>query len=156
MPGGCDEDLHVLAIEGDDFIAIRRKQRQRCIDDVRRPGRREQFTGRPSEALVEGPDLDSSQRRHQPGLSRSSSPDLTDDASMGDRKLPQLRHRLESGPHRSFVAIKRNQRPCVEDERHADVAARRRPPPRMTTASSRSDLRRTASSSGVISPNSAS
>lgn len=37
MPGWLRRGSHVLAIQGHDFIAIRREQRQRCIDDVPRP-----------------------------------------------------------------------------------------------------------------------
>ena len=102
--------------------------------------------------------LDPAERLRQTSLARTTSPDLSENASMGERKLARQLSRLEAYPHRSLVPLEGNQRATVEDEAHADCALREtcRPRPRTTVASARSARRWAAISSALISPNSCS
>ena len=85
---GCSrEEFDAVSVEGDDHITVTIKEHQRSVNDIRRPCRTKEFARSTTEDVVDWPDLYSSQRLGQAGLSCTAAPHLTDDTAMSDGQL---------------------------------------------------------------------
>ncbi len=138
----CHEFLEVAPVDGHDLVTVDRQENHGRIDDVRQADGTEQLARGSPETVVDGSDVDASERLRQSGLTRAASPNLTEHAGMSDRQFARQLCRLQTRPHRPLVALQCNECSAIEYQGHADVAfrrpasgARRR---RTTTAFSRS------------------
>ena len=156
------ERRDVIDIRRDDLIAVDGQHNQGRINDILAPGPGEEFAGRTSEHVGERADVDTTEspRQHRLAWARSA-PHLADDSAMREWHVMREQRRLETTPHRPVVALERDQRSAVQDERHAALRDFRAPVRfavgrRTTTADSRSARVCAAISRSVITPKSAS
>ena len=120
------------------------------------------LTGRTAKGGVQGSDIDAGERLREQRLARAAStPRLTDDTTVRHRNLARELRCFVAAPHRSVIALQRDQRPAVEHQLHAArwrgrprPAARRCP--RTTIADSRSARACADSSATEMAPNFAS
>lgn len=154
---GRKKSVEVIKIDGDDLVAVRREQRDGGIDDIREAGGSEEPARSSPERLVKWADVDAVKRLRKSRLARATPPGLAEDTRVGQRHIAGQMRRLQSDPHRSFVAFKSDESASIEHKAHADFA---RPVAgrfaRTTTAPSRSARCCARISSAVISPNSCS
>lgn len=147
----------ITTINGHDLVTVDCQQCHGSVDDVSEAGRSEKLTRGASEVLVKGADVDPVKRLSEPCLTRPTPPDLAKDTGVGEGEIADRLGRLESNPHRSFIAFEGHERSTVEHETHADSARRVGGRfVRTTTAPSRSTRCWARISSAVISPNSCS
>lgn len=154
--GGAGEWFDIVEIRGGDEVAIVGQQYQRGVDDVAAFRHGKQRTRRSPKLVIQGVNVDSGKHAGQLCLASAIAPCLTDHATMRDRNFPRLLGGFQAPPHGPVVPVERNQRPRIQDERHARRRVVARDPARMTRAAVRSRRFWASSSSAPMTPNSAS
>src|SRR5262245_60526926 len=87
--GGCGKRHEIVRVRGQDEISIGCEKNNCGIDHIRGASPAEQHTGASARRVVQRPNLDGRQQAGQIGLpSRSSPPNLSDDATMRDGSTP--------------------------------------------------------------------
>lgn len=107
-----------------DLVTIDGKQHDCSVDHVGEPSGAKELAGGPAEGLIEGTDVDPSERLRQAGLPRAPSPHLPEHARVGQWNVTVELRSLEASPHRPLIAVERNQGAAVENEAHADFVLR--------------------------------
>ena len=124
MVTGINEGSKIFGVGRQYLIAMVSECCDCCVDRVDEPGTSEQHPGTTSQLGIQWKRLDGHQRSGQPHLATgTTSPNLGDNAPMGNWWPAQLLGIFEPAPHGSVVALEGDERSCVENQSHQ---ARRR------------------------------
>ncbi len=131
------ELLEVVVIGRDDLVAVVSQEHHGSVDHVGAPCGRKELADGMSKWFVEGSQVDAGEGLGEASLTGAATPNLAEDACVGDGKLAFCLGTLETNPHRPLVSFERDECAAVEHERHADFALLppERRPPRTTVAS---------------------
>lgn len=116
------ELFEIVTVDRHDLVAVGCEQHDAGIDDVSEPRGAKEQPSRPTKWLIEGADIDSSERLRQTGLAWSAAPHLSEHSGVGQRDVSIELSGLQADPHLAFVALKRDEGAGVEDEAHAGFA----------------------------------
>ena len=83
-PAGGTQNGQVIAVRGQDEIAVVGKHDECCVDDLRSARPRQESAGVAAEGLIDRHNDDGSKEAGKHGLSRAVAPDLSDDATVRD------------------------------------------------------------------------
>ena len=116
---GLCEQHEVVGIRGEDLIAVLGEHHERGVDDIACMRDSKQGACRSTQSIVERRNENARERAGQACLPGLSAPDLPDDTTMGDRHATGYPLAGEQGHDPAIPALDGDQRPSVENERHA-------------------------------------